>query len=92
MFRHLESWYIASLCKFGYGDKAFDIFYKTLPFVCSEDDPYNYAAERFVYPEYVSGPDSNEYGRAGHTWLTGTAPTRHKTIMESVFGIQPVHE
>ncbi len=92
MFRHLESWYIASLCKFGYGDKAFDIFYKTLPFVCSEDDPYNYAAERFVYPEYVSGPDSNEFGRAGHTWLTGTAPTRHKTIMESVFGIQPVHE
>lgn len=92
MFRHLESWYIASLCKYGYGDRAFEIFYETLPYVCSEEDSFNYAAERFVYPEYVSGQDSNEYGRAGHTWLTGTAPTRHKTILESIFGIKPVYE
>lgn len=89
MFRHLESWYIASLCKFGFGDRAFEIFYETLPYICSEKDSYTYAAERFVYPEYVSGPDSSEYGRAGHTWLTGTAPTRHKVFLESMCGIFP---
>ncbi len=88
-FKHLESWYIASLCAFGYGKRAADIYRRTLPAVCSEADPWNYAAERFVYPEYVSGPDSNEHGRAGHTWLTGTAPTRHRVLVESMLGLQP---
>ncbi|MBN2616921.1 MAG: hypothetical protein JXR64_01275 [Spirochaetales bacterium] len=87
-FRHLESWYIASLCKFGYGKKAHDIYIKTLPSVCSSEDPYNYAAERFVYPEYCSGPASNDHGKAGHTWLTGTAPTRLGVLIDWVYGIR----
>ncbi|MGM0442875.1 MAG: GH36-type glycosyl hydrolase domain-containing protein [Fibrobacterota bacterium] len=87
-FRHLESWYIASLAKFGYGKKACDVYMKTLPAKCSEDDPYNYAAERFVYPEYISGPDSNDHGKAGHTWLTGTAPTRLGVLIDWIFGVR----
>lgn len=87
-FRHLESWYIASLCKYGYGKKAHDLYIKTLPPVASSHDPYNYAVERFVFPEYCSGPASNEHGRAGHTWLTGTAPTRLGVLMDWVFGVR----
>ncbi|MCL2344055.1 MAG: hypothetical protein FWC62_09220, partial [Firmicutes bacterium] len=87
-FRHLESWYIASLCAFGYGREAHDLFLKTLPAVASEDDPYLYAAERFVYPEYVAGPASNDHGKAGHTWLTGTAPTRLNVLIDWIFGIR----
>ncbi len=87
-FRHLESWYIASLCKFGYGKKAHDLYIKTLPSVCSEEDPYNYAVERFVYPEYCSGPASNDHGKAGHTWLTGTAPTRLGVLIDWVYGLR----
>jgi cellobiose phosphorylase len=91
-FRHLESWYIASLCIFGYGKEAHDIYIKTLPAVASKDDPYLYAAERFVYPEYVSGPASNDHGKAGHTWLTGTAPTRLNVLIDWVFGIRRKYE
>jgi len=87
-FRHLESWYIASLCIFGYGKEARDMYIKTLPAVASKDDPYLYAAERFVYPEYVSGPASNDHGKAGHTWLTGTAPTRLNVLIDWIFGIR----
>jgi cellobiose phosphorylase len=87
-FRHLESWYIASLCIFGYGEEAHDVYIKTLPAVASKDDPYLYAAERFVYPEYVSGPASNDHGRAGHTWLTGTAPTRLNVLIDWIFGVR----
>jgi len=87
-FRHPESWYIASLCTFGYGQEAHDVFMKTLPAVASADDPYVYAAERFVYPEYVASPASSDHGRAGHTWLTGTAPTRFNVLCESMFGIR----
>lgn len=87
-FRHLESWYTASLCGFGYGQKAYDLYMKTLPAIASEKDPYNYAAERFVFPEYVSAPASAEHGRAGHTWLTGTAPTRQGVFMEWILGIR----
>nr|AGS52706.1 cellobiose phosphorylase [uncultured bacterium contig00064] len=87
-FRHLESWYIASLCIFGYGKEAHDIYIKTLPAVASKDDPHLYAAERFVYPEYVSGPASNDHGKAGHTWLTGTAPTRLNVLIDWIFGVR----
>jgi cellobiose phosphorylase len=87
-FRHLESWYIASLCIFGYGKEAHDVYIKTLPAVASKDDPYLYAAERFVYPEYVSGPASNDHGKAGHTWLTGTAPTRLNVLIDWIFGVR----
>jgi len=87
-FRHLESWYIASLCIFGYGKEAHDIYIKTLPAVASKDDPYLYAVERFVYPEYVSGPASNDHGKAGHTWLTGTAPTRLNVLIDWIFGVR----
>ena len=87
-FRHLESWYIASLCKFGYGKKAHDVYIKTLPAVASSHDPFNYAVERFVFPEYVSGPASNDHGKAGHTWLTGTAPTRLGVLIDWIYGIR----
>jgi len=87
-FRHLESWYIASLCVFGYGEAAHDMFMKTLPAVASQPDPFAYAAERFVYPEYVAGPASSQHGRAGHTWLTGTAPTRLNALQQWIFGIR----
>jgi len=87
-FRHLESWYIASLCAFGYGNEVRDVFVKTIPAVASKDDPYLYAAERFVYPEYVAGPASNDHGKAGHTWLTGTAPTRLNVLIDWILGIR----
>ncbi|GAB6089038.1 GH36-type glycosyl hydrolase domain-containing protein [Spirochaeta dissipatitropha] len=90
-FRHLESWYMASLCLNGYGNEAWEVCRKTLPAVASSHDPYNYAAERFVYPEYVSGSASNDHGKAGHTWLTGTAPTRLGMIVEYIFGIRRVY-
>jgi len=87
-FRHLESWYVASLCKYGYGKKAYDLYIKTLPAVASSHDPYNYGVERFVFPEYCSSPASNDHGRAGHTWLTGTAPTRLGVLMDFIFGLK----
>jgi len=87
-FRHLESWYIASLCRFGYGREAWELFQKTLPAVCAADDPWRYAAEPFVFPEYVCGPDSYEHGRAGHTWLTGTAPTRLGVLLDWILGLR----
>ncbi|QEN03158.1 hypothetical protein EW093_00050 [Thiospirochaeta perfilievii] len=91
-FRHLESWYIASLCKFGYGEEAHDLYIKTLPSVCSKDDPYQYAVERFVYPEYCSGPASNDHGKAGHTWLTGTAPTRLGVLIDWIYGVRRAYD
>ena len=65
--------------------------YDTLPAVCYADTPA-YSAEPFVYPEYACGPSSQDYGRAGHTWLTGTAPTRQRVIAENIFGLQPAYE
>ncbi len=90
-FRHLESWVIASYCNYGEGKKAWDLFYNTLPAVCYKETEA-YSAEPYVYPEYVAGPASQDYGRAGHTWLTGTAPTRHRVVSENIFGLKPDYD
>ena len=91
-FRHAESWFIASLCFAGEGDKAWSYFYNTLPAVCAKDNPFRYSAEPFVYPEYVCSPASNDYGKAGHTWLTGSAPTRERVLSENIFGLRPDYD
>lgn len=91
-FRHTESWFIASLCYAGEGDKAWSYYYNTLPAVLAKDDPFNYSAEPFVFPEYVCSPASCDYGKAGHTWLTGTAPTRERVLCENIFGLRPSYE
>jgi cellobiose phosphorylase len=44
-----------------------------------------------VHPEYVSGPASNDHGKAGHTWLTGTAPTRLNVLIDWIFGIRRMY-
>lgn len=91
-FRHAESWFIASLCYAGEGTKAWNYFYSTLPAVCAKDDPFNYSAEPFVYPEYLCSPASKDYGKGGHTWLTGSAPTRERVLCENIFGIRPEYD
>ena len=91
-FRHTESWFIASLCYAGEGDKAWDYYYSTLPAVMAKSDQFNYSAEPYVYPEYVCSPASNDYGKAGHTWLTGTAPTRERVLCENIFGLRPSYD
>ena len=91
IFMHLNAWLVEAYCKTGQGNKALAMYEKTLPMNLSKYQD-SYSCEPYVYPEYVRGKGAQEEGRGGHTWLTGTAPTMHKTIIESIFGVKPVLE
>jgi cellobiose phosphorylase len=54
-------------------DTARAIFRGMLPAVRSAEDPELYAAEPYVMPGNIDGPDSPFAGRAGWTWYTGSA-------------------
>ncbi len=55
----------------------------------ADPDHDAYAAEPYVTPGNVDGPDSDKPGRAGWTWYTGSAAWMHRVLLEGVLGLRP---
>jgi cellobiose phosphorylase len=91
IFNHPVTWFIQANTMLGRGDIAYDQYYKTLPEVLSEDQD-RFVVEPYVYPEYTTGPAHKEFGRAGHSWLTGTAPWMFFVGVEYILGITPWYD
>lgn len=90
IFMHLNAWLVQSYCMVGRGSDAVAHYQKNLPENMSEDQD-RYMSEPYVYPEYVRGKGIDSFGRGGHTWLTGTAPTMHMALTEYIYGIRAVY-
>lgn len=91
IFNHPVSWFIQANTILGRGTIAYDQYFKTLPEVLSEDQDL-FMVEPYVYPEYTTGPAHEEFGRAGHSWLTGTAPWMFLCGVEFILGIKPWYD
>lgn len=50
-------------------------------------EPERYAAEPYVLPGNVDGPDSPHEGRGGWTWYTGSAAWYLRALVEGVLGV-----
>ena len=87
IFMHLNAWLVQSYAKMGRGEDAVAFYTKCLPENLASDQD-RYKSEPYIYPEYVRGRGGEGFGQGGHTWLTGTAPTMHQSLIEWVFGIQ----
>ena len=88
IFMHLNGWLVQAYAMLGHGHQALAHYLKCLPENLSADQD-RYKAEPYVYPEFVHGREAEEFGRGGHTWLTGTAPTMHTALVEYIFGLKP---
>ena len=91
IFMHLNAWLVQSYAKMGEGQKAVDFYTKCMPENLASDQD-RYKSEPYIYPEYVRGRGGEGFGQGGHTWLTGTAPTMHQSLIEWVFGLQPEYD
>ncbi len=91
VFNHPVTWFIQANTMLGRGNVAYDQYYKTLPEVLGEDQD-RFVVEPYVYPEYTTGPAHKEFGRAGHSWLTGTAPWMFFVGVEFILGITPWYD
>ncbi len=73
VYSHASTWAIMAFAKMGDLETAQAIFKGMLPPVRSAKDADLYAAEPYVMPGNIDGPDSPYEGRAGWTWYTGLA-------------------
>ncbi|MBN1981137.1 MAG: hypothetical protein JW795_06375, partial [Chitinivibrionales bacterium] len=87
IFMHLNAWLIQAYAATGRGTDAVNCYLKTMPENLASDQD-RYKSEPYIYPEYVRGKGGEEFGRGGHTWLTGTAPTMHQALIECIFGVK----
>ncbi|MCS6830120.1 MAG: glycosyl transferase family 36 [Armatimonadota bacterium] len=55
-------------------------------------EPERYAAEPYVMPGNVDGPDSPYEGKGGWTWYTGSAAWYLRALVEGVLGIESTLE
>jgi N,N'-diacetylchitobiose phosphorylase len=79
IFMHPTAWYMLCLVQLGKGNMACEEISKLLPSNLAKDQNL-FASDPYVHPEFVTGPDHVEFGRGGHSWLTGTAPWMHYFI------------
>lgn len=73
VYSHASTWAVLAFNQIGDRETARRVFRGMLPPLRSVEDADLYAAEPYVMPGNVDGPDSPYAGRAGWTWYTGSA-------------------
>jgi cellobiose phosphorylase len=88
VYTHAATWGVMALAQAGRADDAFRIFRKLNPIVQTCENVQRYVAEPYVLPGNIDGQDSENYGRAGWTWYTGSAGWLFTIAFESICGLQ----
>ncbi len=73
VYSHASTWAVQAFAMAGDQETAKKIYLGMLPPLRSALDADLYAAEPYVMPGNIDGPDSPYAGRAGWTWYTGSA-------------------
>jgi cellobiose phosphorylase len=89
VFCHPAAWVIQAECSLGRGGRAFDYFKKLLP---GRIDQGTFAAEPYVFSQYITSDEHETAGRASHSWQTGTAAWMYRVGYDHILGIRPSYE
>lgn len=93
IFCHANTWAIIAECILGNGDRAFEYYHQLLPMVAQQKaGEWRYKAEPYVYSSNIFGPESDKFGLANVSWLSGTAAWMQVAVTEYILGIKPVWE
>jgi cellobiose phosphorylase len=88
VFNHPTAWLIQAECLLGRGARAWDYYKKLLP---DRLGPDVYAAEPYVYSQYITSEEHGEPGRASHSWQTGTAAWMYRVAYDYILGVRPTY-
>lgn len=91
IFNHVAAWAILGNAVYGYGNRAYDYYRKTMPMI-QADDPDVYKMEPYVYSEYVTSNDHSTFGQASHSWLTGSGVWMFRTALDYILGVRPEYD
>jgi cellobiose phosphorylase len=86
VFCHPAAWVVQAWCLLGEGEKAFQEFRRLLP---GRIDQATFAAEPYVYSQYITSDEHETAGRASHSWQTGTAAWMYRVAYDHILGLRP---
>ena len=90
IFCHANTWAIIAECMLGRGDNAYKYYRQLIPNVAMEKAGiWRYKAEPYVYNSNLFGPESDKFGMANVSWLTGTAAWMYIAATQYILGIRP---
>ncbi len=90
IFCHANTWAIMAECMLGRGDQAWKYFKQLIPAMAMKKaGAWRYKAEPYVYASNLFGPESDKFGLANVSWLTGTAAWMYIAATQSILGIKP---
>jgi cellobiose phosphorylase len=90
VFCHANTWAIIAECMLGRGDIAWKYYQQLIPKVAMETaGPWRYKAEPYVYVSNLFGPESDKFGLANVSWLSGTAAWMYVVATQYILGVRP---
>jgi cellobiose phosphorylase len=91
IFCHNNPWVIIAETRIGRGDRAYNYYSRINP-SAREKLSDLHGCEPYVYAQMIAGPDSQDFGQAKNSWLTGTAAWNYVAITQWILGIRPAYD
>ena len=89
VFCHANAWAIIAECMLGRGDIAYKYYKQLIPAVAQKKaGAWRYKAEPYVYSSNLFGPESDKFGLANVSWLTGTASWMYIAVTQYILGVR----
>ena len=90
VFCHANTWAIIAECMLKRPENAYKYYHQLLPMIAQgKAGEWRYKAEPYVYASNIFGPESDKFGLANVSWLTGTAAWMYVAVTQYMFGIKP---
>lgn len=90
VFCHANTWAIIALLMLGKNNEAYKIYRDFIPHnVVEKFGVELYTAEPYIYSSNIRGPKAMSGGKAGVSWLSGTASWMMIALSEYMFGVKP---
>lgn len=90
VFCHANTWAIIAECMLGRADRAYQYYKQLLPMEAQKRiGEWRYKAEPYVYASNIFGPESDKFGLANVSWLSGTAAWMYIAATQYMLGIKP---
>lgn len=93
VFCHANTWAIIAECMLGREERAYQYYKQLLPMEAQERvGEWRYKAEPYVYASNIFGPESDKFGLANVSWLSGTAAWMYLAVTQYMLGVKPTWE
>ena len=89
VFCHANTWAIIAECMLKRPENAYKYYHQLLPMVAqAKAGEWRYKAEPYVYASNIFGTESDKFGLANVSWLTGTAAWMYIAATQYMLGIR----